>query len=83
MTKEERAKLVTLAATYHLPIGQFLDVARWLLKKDCPYCQLGTQVLRKVQQLGSAKTQHLVMRILQAKAVNDLDALSKIKEEVS
>ena len=75
------AKLATWASSLGLPVSRFLDAARWLLKKDCPFCQLGTQVLRRVEELGKEKTEELIRRILEAKKENDLKALQQLQEE--
>jgi hypothetical protein len=80
--RERDAKLAVYAAQAGLPVAQFLDAARWLLKKNCPYCQLGTMVLRRIDELGPEKAQELVTRVLVAKDANDIEELNRIKLEI-
>jgi hypothetical protein len=80
--RERDAKLAVYAAQAGLPVAQFLDAARWLLKKNCPYCQLGTMVLKRIDELGPEKAQELVTRVLVAKDANDIEELNRIKLEI-
>jgi len=80
--KQKGARLAVLATKLGLPVPQLLDAARWLLQKDCPYCQLGTQVLRRIDELGEEKAQELVARVLAAKTSNNKQELLKIREEM-
>jgi hypothetical protein len=82
-THELQATLAVYAAKLNLPIGQFLDAARWLLNKKCPFCQLGTQVLKRVKELGEERSIDLIRRILTAKDSNDLETLNHIKQELN
>jgi hypothetical protein len=77
------AKLAVIGTKLGLPIPQFLDAARWLLKKDCPYCELGTEILRRIAKLGDKQTTEFIKRILAAKSANDIDALNQIRREVN
>jgi len=77
------ASLAVWATQLKIPVPQFLDAARWLLKKNCPYCELGTQVLKRVKELGEKRSIELVQRILTAKDANDRDALEQIRQEIN
>ena len=79
----QAGKLAVIATQLGLPVPQLLDAARWLLKKDCPYCQLGTQILRRINDLGQDKAITLVNRILTAKAQNDINTLNQIRNEIN
>jgi hypothetical protein len=81
--KEREAKLAVYATKLGLPVPQFLDAARWLLQKDCPYCQLGTQVLRRISELGEERAQELVARVLAAKETDDKEELNRIRQEIN
>jgi hypothetical protein len=81
--RERDSKLAVFATKLGLPVPQFLDAARWLLKKDCPFCQLGTQVLKRIDELGEEKAQALVARVLIAKDANDIEELARIKQEIN
>jgi hypothetical protein len=74
--------VAVLAAEAGLPVADFLDAARWLLDKDCPFCQLATLVLRRVAQLGRAEAVSLVKRIKLAKDNQDAEALQLLRWEV-
>lgn len=82
-THELQATMAVLAAKANLPIAQFLDAARWLLNKSCPYCQLGTQVLKRVKELGEERSIELIRKILIAKDNNDIETLNNIKQELN
>jgi hypothetical protein len=82
--KDKSAKDVQLAvwaSKYNLPLASFLDAARWLLDKDCPFCQLGTQVLRRINELGRERAEKLIEEILVAKQANDTDYLEKLRKQ--
>lgn len=76
------AKLAVWSQKFGLPTADLLDAARWLLEKDCPYCQLGTQILRAIDRLGVARSEELIARILEAKAANDAETLESIRKEL-
>lgn len=76
-------QLAVFATKLGLPVPQLLDAARWLLQKDCPYCKLGTQVLRRVSELGEQRSLELINRILAAKQSNDRNTLHEIRREVN
>jgi hypothetical protein len=80
---ELEAKLAVLATKTGLPVAKFLDIARWILNKACPFCQLGTQVLKRVEELGEERSIALIQRILVAKDNNDIDTLNQIKQEIN
>lgn len=82
-THETQATLAVFASKVGLPVAQFLDAARWLLRKDCPYCQLGTQVLKRVTELGEVRSIELIQRILAAKDANDINVLTQIRQEIN
>ncbi len=82
--KQKRdAKLAVWGTKFGLPVPQLLDAARWLLKKDCSYCQLGTQVLRRMEELGEERTRELVAQILAAKEANDESVLIRMRKELN
>lgn len=76
------AKLAVWSSKYGMPTADLLDAARWLLQKDCPYCELGTQVLREIERLGPDRSETLIARILEAKKTNDTTALESIRKEL-
>jgi hypothetical protein len=76
-------KLAVWAQKIGLPVAQFFDAARWLLDKHCPYCQLGTQILKRVEELGEDRTRELVAQILEAKKRQDLEALERIRKSLA
>ena len=78
-----QAKLAVFATQLGLPVARFLDIARILLKKDCPYCKLGTQVLRRISELGEEKALSIINRILIAKDNNDAQTLEQIRQELN
>jgi len=80
---EMDATLAVFATKLGVPVPRLLDAARWLLRKDCPYCQLGTQVLKRVKELGEARSIELIQRILIAKDTNDHNVLEQIKQEIN
>lgn len=82
-THELNALLAVWATQLRIPVPQFLDAARWLLRKDCPYCRLGTQILKRVKELGEQRSIELVQRILVAKDQNDHNALEQIRQEIN
>lgn len=77
-----KTKLAVFATKLGLPLPEFLDVARWLLKKDCPFCQMGTEILKRIDGLGETKAMELLNRILIAKNTNDMNTLDLIKQEL-
>jgi hypothetical protein len=77
-----RAKLAVWTTKLGLPIHEFFDLARWMLKKDCPYCQMGTQVLKAIDELGEAKAEKALGEILQAKKDDDHARLERIKKNL-
>jgi hypothetical protein len=80
---EYEAKIAVWATKFGLPVPQFLDAARWLLDKKCPFCQLGTQVLKRIDELGAEKAEVFLTRILSAKEDNNLDLLNQLKSELN
>ena len=76
------AKLAVWSQKLGLPTADFLDAARWLLEKDCAYCQLGTQVLRQIDNLGDKRAERLLTMILEAKKVDDRDSLERIRKDL-
>lgn len=79
---EHTAKLAVLATKFGIPVPQFLDAARWLLKKNCPFCQLGTQVLKRIDELGEERATEAIAQILEAKDRNDGEALERIRKSL-
>lgn len=77
--REFELQLAMWATKFRLPVAGFLDAARWLLDKDCPFCQLGTQVLRRINELGEERAEKALREILAAKDANDLAKLEEIK----
>ena len=76
------SRLAVWSQKLGIPTAQLLDAARWLLQKDCPYCQLGTQVLRQIDNLGEARAERLLSMILEAKKVDDRDTLERIRKDL-
>lgn len=76
------SRVAVLAARMGLPIADFLDTARWLLDKDCPYCQVATKVLRRIDEIGADRAIDILNRIQAAKAANDNATLTAIKAEL-
>ncbi len=71
------------AVQARLPVAGFLDTARWLLDRDCPYCQLATEALRRIQELGDEMAIYFLNRIQLAKANNDAEELRRIRQEIA
>ena len=80
--KQIPARIAFWATKLGLPVPEFLDMARWLLKKDCPFCQLGTQVLKSIDELGDDRAQTVLAEILAAKETNDTARLAEIKKSL-
>ncbi len=84
--KERIATIQSVLAVYAskvgLPVADFLDAARWMLDKECPFCQTVTNVLRRVAELGDERSMDLILRIKLAKDKKDEPALWLIKEEI-
>lgn len=79
---ELQANLAIWAQRLGVPVPQFLDAARWLLGKGCSFCNAGTQILRRVNELGEERTAELITQILEAKKRQDFETLEKIKASV-
>lgn len=80
--KKYPARIAVWAQKHGLPVAQFLDVARWLLEKDCPFCQTGTQVLKALDTLGEEKAERALGEILAAKEAGDTARLAEIRQEL-
>lgn len=65
-----------------IPIAEASDAARWLLKKECPFCQLASQVLKAIEELGTEKTEEAFDAILAAKATGDTAELERIRKKL-
>lgn len=78
-----QTKLAIFATKLGIPLPQFLDAARWLLKKDCPFCQMGTEILKRIDELGEVKAMELLNMILVAKSTNNINTLNFIKQELN
>lgn len=81
-TRERLVKLSLWATRFGLPVPTFLDAARWILDKDCPYCQLSTLIMRRIDALGEERAHNLISQILVAKEQNDLGALENIRKSL-
>ena len=77
-----QSKLAVYATRLGLPVANFLDAARWLLDRDCPYCQLATEALRRIQELGDEMAIYFLNRVQVAKANNDMEELRRIRQEI-
>lgn len=77
-----QSKLAVYATRMGLPVAGFLDTARWLLDRNCPYCQLATEALRRIQELGDEMAIFFLNRIQVAKANNDMEELRRIRQEI-
>jgi len=78
-----QSKIAVYAQRMGLPAAGFLDAARWLLDRDCPYCQLATEALRRIQELGDEMAIYFLNRIQVAKMNNDMAELRRIRQEIS
>lgn len=74
------AKLAVWATKVGLPVAEFSDAARWLLDKDCPFCQMGSKILKRIDELGPDTTEWALGQILEAKAANNHARLQQIRE---
>ena len=81
-TKKREARLAVFAQKMGLPLAEFLDAARWLLQKDCPFCQMATQILKSIDELGEDKAREAIAEILVAKEAKDFDRLEKVKKRL-
>jgi len=77
-----QSSIAVYAAKAGLPVAEFLETARWLLDKSCPFCQVATEVLRRIAELGADQGIDFVRRIKLAKDCNDRETLLIIQEEV-
>lgn len=80
--QDRRAKLAVWAEKHHLPVVEFLQFARWITKKDCAFCELGTKVLEAIDELGEHDAERALTRIFAAKDRNDHDELVRIRKEL-
>ena len=80
--EENKIALAIWATKLGLPVANFLQLARWLLDKDCPYCEMGGKVLNKIKELGEDKAHDALVKILAAKDRNDLAALEEIRKSL-
>jgi hypothetical protein len=81
--KHMEAAFAVWATQLNIPVPQFLDAARWLLNKNCPYCELGTKVLKRIKELGEKRSIELIQRILVAKDADNRDELETIRQEIN
>ena len=79
---DRRARLAVWAEKHGMPLVEFLQFARWLIKKDCPFCQVVTKVLEAIDELGEHAAEKALTRILDAKSRNDHAELEKIRKEL-
>jgi len=77
-----QSKIAVYAQRMGLPAAGFLDAARWLLDRDCPYCQLATEALRRINEMGDEMAIYFLNRIQVAKANNDMEELRRIRQEI-
>ncbi len=80
--RREDLRLAMWAERKGIPVDKFLDAARWLLRKECPFCQLGTKVLQAIDALGEERTGEILDAIIAAKDANDLTRLEEIKRSI-
>jgi len=78
---EKKARLAVAATKVGLPVPAFLKFVRQVGRLNCPYCQLGTQVLKKLDELGEEAALDLLARILLAKKQKDAQTLAELVEE--
>jgi len=79
---ERETKLAIWATKLGLPLPAFLDAARWLLDKDCPFCEVGVRVLRQIEDIGEDKATTYLKMILDAKERGDHGALAEIRKSL-
>jgi hypothetical protein len=77
-----KEKFGLLAQRMGIPIGEALDVARFLLRKQCLSCEIYSQILRRVNELGYERSEQLMRKLIQAKKDNDLLKLATIQKEI-
>lgn len=81
-TRATKARIAVWLQKSGLPVAEFYDAMRWVLKKDCPFCQMGTQVLKAIDELGEDKVEEALEEILKAKDANDMARLEQIKKDL-
>lgn len=79
--RERAAKLSTMLSGWGLPLSMTLTAIRWLLGKNCPYCQVGGEFLKLLEdgKIGEAECKELVIQVLNAKDQNDEVGLAALK----
>lgn len=80
--KKYPTRLVVWAQKRGMPVAQFLDAARFLLQKDCPFCQTGTKVLKEIDRLGEDRAEKILDEILAAKDAGNTARLAEIRKEL-
>lgn len=78
---EKAAKLSTMLSGWGLPLSMTLTAIRWLLGNDCPFCQVGGEFLKLLEdgKIGEAECKELVIQVLNAKDQNDEVGLAALK----
>jgi hypothetical protein len=81
---EATAHFATLASEWGLPTSVVASVARWLLAKNCPYCDIAGEFLALLEsgKIEKSQARILVLRALNAKDQNDREELSQLKGEL-
>ena len=74
-------KISTIVSSWGLPLSMTLSALRWLLGQNCPYCQVGGEFLKLLEdgKISNAECKDLVLRVLNAKDQNDERALKALK----
>lgn len=75
------AQLATMISGWGLPTSMTLSAIRWLLGNDCPFCQVGGEFLKLLEdgKIGEAECKELVIQVLNAKDQNDEVRLAALK----
>lgn len=76
------AKIAVWAQKLGLPVAQFFDLARLILEKDCPFCQMGTKILKTIDDIGEERAHRYLSELLNAKERKDFDTLARIRNEL-
>lgn len=76
-----KAELATMASEFGVPMAGLLSGARWLLGKDCPFCEVGGEFLALLQNgaIDRAQAKDLICQVLNAKDQKDYAALAALK----
>lgn len=68
-------------SSWGLPLEMSLSAIRWLLGKNCPYCQVGGEFLKLLEdgKISELECKELVLQVLNAKDQKDEKTLTALK----